>query len=66
MTTKEWRLIEARIKEELANISCLLGELERHSVISQADGGRSNLFAIDDRFMLRAIGSVLHDFYVPD
>lgn len=64
MTAKELKLIEARIKEELANINYLLSELEKRGFIAKDDSGRRILSYADDSFMLRAIGSVLHDFYV--
>ncbi|MBT9172717.1 MAG: hypothetical protein DDT21_01103 [Syntrophomonadaceae bacterium] len=64
MTYKELKLIEARIKAELANMSSLLSELEKHGFMVTDGNGSKIQFDEDNSFMLRAIGSVLHDFYV--
>ncbi len=64
MTRKELSVIQARIEEELTNIDLLLSELQKRGYLQVEDDARKkNLFA-EDGFMLRAIGSVLHDFYV--
>jgi len=64
MTNKELKLIEARIKDELANINSLLSELEKRSLLVKGDNSGKISFSEDDSFILRAIGSILHDFYV--
>jgi hypothetical protein len=58
VTSKEIKVVKARINEELKNISTLAAELERKNIYRSTDG------FIDDSFFLRSIGSVLHDFYV--
>lgn len=58
MTAKEVKLIQARIKEELKNISALMDELEEKQALIKAER------FLDDNFYLRSIGSILHDFYV--
>ncbi len=58
MTAKEIKVINARINEELRNISTLIDELEEKQVFIKIDS------FMDDSFYLRSIGSVLHDFYV--
>ena len=64
MTNKELKLIEARINDELDNIASLLAELEKHGLmIKDGDGNKLSLIA-EDSFFLRAVGSILHDFYV--
>ncbi len=63
MTGKELLLIQARVREELSNINQLLSELEERRFICTE--GTDDLKVIsNDGFVLRAIGSVLHDFYV--
>lgn len=64
MNDKELKLIAARIKDEQANISSLLTELENRSIIVKIGGSSKIPINGNDSFMLRAIGSVLHDFYV--
>ena len=63
MTSKELKLIEARIKDELVSIQSLLRELEGHSLIGKDTTAASQLEP-EESFLLRAVGSVLHDFYV--
>jgi hypothetical protein len=58
VTSKEIKVVKARIYEELKNISTLAAELQRKNIYRSTDG------FIDDSFFLRSIGSVLHDFYV--
>ncbi len=58
MTSKEVKVVKARINEELKNISTLTDELEQKNLYQFIDG------FVDDNFFLRSIGSVLHDFYV--
>jgi hypothetical protein len=62
VTNKELKLIEARINVELVNIDSLLAELEKHG-LKIKDDKKLSLIA-EDSFFLRAIGSILHDFYV--
>ena len=58
MTRKDIKIVQARIKEELANINQLQEELKRKKVFDNQDG------LIDDNFFIRAVGSILHDYYV--
>lgn len=58
MTRKDIKIVQARIKEELANINQLQVELKRKKVFDNQDG------LIDDNFFIRGIGSILHDYYV--
>lgn len=58
MTRKDIKVIQARIKEELKNITELLEELKRKNLFDQQSG------LIDDNFFLRGVGSILHDYYV--
>jgi hypothetical protein len=62
VTNKELKLIEARIDDEFVNIDSLLAELEKHG-LKIKDDNKLSLIA-EDSFFLRAIGSILHDFYV--
>ncbi len=62
MTTKEVKLLKARIKEELTNIQNLLMELNKRDLLKSEK--KANLHIEDDTFLLRAIGSIIHDFYV--
>jgi hypothetical protein len=64
MTQKQFAVIVARIKEELANISCLQDELARKGFLKQKQKIRKLRPGSPDSFTLRGIGSVLHDFYV--
>ncbi len=54
MTRRTFSVIASRMREELDNITVLKAELEDKRV--RAAG--------KDRFTLRAIGSIIHDFYV--
>lgn len=58
MTSKEIKILFARINEELGNISTLIEELEQKELYQRTDG------FLNDSFFVRSIGSVLHDFYV--
>jgi uncharacterized protein YutE (UPF0331/DUF86 family) len=58
VTSKEIKVVNARINEELKNISTLTDELKQKKLYQLIDG------FVDDSFFLRSIGSVLHDFYV--
>lgn len=64
MNAKELRIIEARIKEELSNMSQLLSELEKRNLVVKGYGRHRKISLPEDTFVLRAIGSILHDFYV--
>lgn len=61
MTRKEYLLVQAKIAGELANIEQLERELVTHGFLGK---GRTPLLSNGDSFQLRALGSVLHDFYV--
>ncbi|MBS4025963.1 MAG: hypothetical protein KGZ96_09860 [Clostridia bacterium] len=62
MTAKEIFLLNARIKEETNNIQSLLIELDKRNLLKNEKN--STLYLEEDSFTLRAIGSILHDFYV--
>ena len=67
MTRKEVLLLISRLEEELANIAGLEQELRQKGYWPSARAGskaRVPAFPPGDTFTLRAIGSVLHDFYV--
>lgn len=63
MTRKEFLVIATRLKEELENITNLINELTARGLTGSKKKIKSNLLP-DDTFMLRAIGSILHDFYI--
>lgn len=63
MTRKQFAVIATRIKEELENIGGLLKELSEKGLAGSKKKIKSAL-PPGDTFMLRAAGSVLHDFYV--
>ena len=58
MTSKEIKVIYARINEELENIATLMDEINQKKLFGDSNG------LINDSFFLRGIGSILHDFYV--
>ncbi len=59
MRLHEILLVEARIADELENISRLKNSLEQRGLLHEK-GARKKL---TDEFVLRAVGSVLHDYY---
>jgi len=62
LTAKEIQLLHARIKEETNNMQNLLMELKMKNLLKSRDNETFTLS--DDSFTLRAVGSILHDFYV--
>jgi len=58
MSSKEIKIIEARINEELDNIDSLTEELSDKNLY----GAVADIS--EDTFFLRGIASILHDFYV--
>ncbi len=62
MTLKEIILLEARINEEVSNIQKLLMELKNKKLLKSESN--KNIALQGDNFVLRAVGSILHDFYV--
>ncbi|MGB9886110.1 MAG: hypothetical protein ACPLPT_04005 [Moorellales bacterium] len=67
MTRKEVLLLISRLEEELNNIAGLEQELREKGYWPAGRAGsksRAPAFPAGDTFTLRAIGSVLHDFYV--
>ncbi|MCW3490402.1 ribonuclease toxin HepT-like protein [Dethiobacter alkaliphilus] len=62
MTAKELMVLKARIKEETTNMQNLLNELRDKNLLKNEDN--ESIYVGDDSFTLRAIGSILHDFYV--
>jgi len=63
MTRRQFAVVASRIKEELENIKSLSKELSDRGL----SGSKKNIRSIlsqGDTFLLRAVGSVLHDFYV--
>jgi hypothetical protein len=63
VTYDEFEALEARIHEELENINQLLREIKSRGLLENKNPG-SLPFDSGDSFILRAIGSILHDFYV--
>ena len=62
MTAKEIILLKVRIQEELMSVQNLLSELKSKELLKTE--GKETLHLKDDSFMLRAVGSIIHDFYV--
>ncbi len=63
MTTKDMNILKARVKEDLCSMENLLLELREKRIIK--DVSNSCVVVVDeDSFILRAVGSILHDFYV--
>lgn len=60
MTESHLLITISRIKAELTNIQRLLSKLEERRLLSTSAQRKNKLI---DEFMLRAVGSVLHDFY---
>ncbi len=58
MTPKEFKVIKARIHEELKNIDSLKAEIEKKQLYGELTGMNY------DSFFIRSLGSILHDFYV--
>ncbi len=63
MTGKELKVLQAKIDGELENINQLKEELQSRGIISK-DRQYVLAFLNDDNFNARAVGSILHDFYV--
>ena len=63
MTRKEFAVVATRLQEELENIRDLVKELSLRGISGSKKKIKSAL-PPGDTFILRAIGSVLHDFYV--
>jgi len=64
MTKKEFLLVQAKIAAELNNIAALEEELAAHGFLAATPPGKLPAFPSGDSFQFRALGSVLHDFYV--
>ena len=58
MTAKDFKIISARINDEIENIEALISELQEKSLYNELTGLQEN------KFFLRSTGSILHDFYV--
>ncbi|MGQ9533074.1 MAG: ribonuclease toxin HepT-like protein [Desulfotomaculales bacterium] len=63
MTRKQFAIIAARIREEITNMARLREELTSKGLAGKPEKVRASL-ARGDSFTLRAVGSILHDFYV--
>lgn len=63
MTRKQFTVVAIRINEELDNVKGLVKELSGRGLVGSKKNIRSAL-PQGDTFMLRAAGSILHDFYV--
>lgn len=63
MTRKQFAVISTRLKEELENIKGLSKELSERGLAGSKKKIKSAI-PQGDTFTLRAIGSILHDFYV--
>lgn len=67
MTRKEILLLIARLEEELSNIASLVQELQERGYWPRTGNAKVSgepAFSANDSFTLRALGSILHDFYV--
>ncbi len=63
MTAKDINILKARIKEDLDSMEILVLELRKRGIIK--NGSNSCVVVVEeDNFILRALGSILHDFYV--
>jgi hypothetical protein len=60
VSNSQFRVIESRIKQELSNIDRLVQQLAKRGFYSSPLNSKEN-FA--DEFILRAVGSIFHDFY---
>jgi vacuolar-type H+-ATPase subunit E/Vma4 len=58
MMEKEIKLIKARIEDEIQNIDTLAEELKEKKLFPETSALEA------DKFFLRSIASILHDFYV--
>lgn len=63
MTRKQFAVIATRLKEELENIKGLSKELSERGLTGSKKKIKSAI-PPGDTFILRAVGSILHDFYV--
>jgi len=63
VTRKQFMVIATRLKEELENIKGLYSELSGRGLTGSKKKIKSVL-PPEDTFILRAVGSILHDFYV--
>lgn len=63
MTRKQFNVLATRLKEELENIRNLRKELSGKGLLGPKKRIKS-AFPEGDTFTLRAVGSILHDFYV--
>lgn len=63
MTRKQFTVVAIRINEELDNVRSLVKELSGRGLAGSKKNIRSAL-PQGDTFLLRAAGSILHDFYV--
>lgn len=61
MTKREFIVLKSKISEELKNISLLQEELSTRGLL---DNNKIEVYFKDDNFKARAVGSILHDFYV--
>lgn len=63
MTTEEYLLTEARIKQEKEKLTSLEKELKRYGLLPKITATTIGGFSIDDSASVRIIGSILHDYY---
>jgi len=64
MTGKEFLVLKAKIEDEFKNIEHLKEELSSRGLFDKCREDRFDVYFGNDKFKLRAVGSVLHDFYV--
>lgn len=62
MNLRDVLILEARIKEELENMEYLKKSLEKRSFLAKESAARRRAL-LKDEFVLRAVGTVLLDYY---
>lgn len=60
MNNPKFLIVKSRLQMELANIDKLFDELVQHQLFTDSTTRKTKL---SDQFALRAVGSILHDFY---
>lgn len=60
MIPVDFLIIEGRIREELGNLARLYESLERKMLLHDS---RQRRLKLQDEWLTRAVGSILHDFY---
>jgi len=63
MSLKDFRILKAQIETELSNASQLIDELKNKNILHNDTLGNGWHENKNDSFTLRAVGSIIHDFY---